>query len=85
MTSPAGSQRYLIGYARTRGGIESQSPAPLAETLQEDPDIAVVETQGRDGQQSLFVVEMTPDRAERLQREFGGGLIVEKDAPLELS
>ena len=50
--------------------------------LQDDPDIAVVEAKS---QGTLFVVEMTPDRAERLQRQFAGGLIVEKDAPLGLA
>ena len=74
--SSGGRERYMIGKA------EELSLAELARHLQADPHIEVLEAKGPAEQPTLLIVAMAPDRAEQLRQQFGGRLIIERDAAL---
>jgi len=65
------------------GGAAAQAMVEVLNTLQNDPEIAVAEVQGDPETPTLVVVEMTPERADRLKRELEGLAIVEPNLPLD--
>jgi hypothetical protein len=69
-------EQYLIG------SVPAASLAAVADVLRADPDVEVVKLQGSAERPEMIVARMSPQRAERLKQEFGGGLTVEPDAPL---
>lgn len=75
-------ERYLVGYGRA--AKQRESPPPLPDLLDADPEVEVLEQKGGRTSSELFVVSMTADHAARLQEEFADDLVVERDAPLEL-
>lgn len=56
----------------------------LESRLRSDPEIAVLRVlaPATPGRLPIFVTEMTPERAARLDREMPGDLTIERDAPL---
>jgi hypothetical protein len=63
---------------------EAGAQALLEERLRSDPEIVVLNTLSSTapGRPTVYVTEMTPERAERLKQEIPGGLTIESDAPL---
>jgi hypothetical protein len=71
--------RYLI--ADTGNG----KLASVLESLRGDPTCVVVDVMGPAGRPDTIVVEMTDKRAAEINQQFGGGLVVERDAAVEPS
>lgn len=76
-----GRERYLVGDAQR----EPEFLATIANTLRGEPEIELLEEQGEPGSPTLLVASMSRERAEALRQQHGSRLIVEPDAPLQMS
>ena len=74
--------RYII---RAREAAEAL--AAFLDSIRDDPDIAVVDTIGPQGQVHTAVIEVDMDKALLLERRLSNSnqLIVERDRPLSLN
>jgi hypothetical protein len=69
-------ERYLIG---TRA---STSLAGIVKALQQDPDVSIIRVIGSATAPTMLVAEMPPERADRLKKELGNDIVIERDAKL---
>ena len=61
---------------------DSDVLSDLAAKLGADPEVELVDYIGPANKPNTLIVEMPPDRARKLQQNYAGKLIVEKDKPL---
>jgi hypothetical protein len=74
-------ERYLVGDSQG----EAAFLATVANAVRSDPEIELLEEKGDPGSPTLLVASMSPERAEALRQQHGARLIVEPDAPVQLS
>lgn len=77
-------QRYMIGSVESGTG-STVSLSEILVMLEADPQAEVVGIQGPPDDPSLLVVSLTPESAQQLQEQYQDKIIVEPDAPLQLS
>ena len=75
-------QQYIIGRVGSGAG-SAISLADIVKILEADSQAEVMEIQGPPNDPSLLVASLTPERAQQLQEQYQGKLIVELDAPLK--
>jgi hypothetical protein len=55
----------------------------LAQAARADPELRLMSVSGPEQSPTRLVVEMTPERAQRLRAAYGSRLVIEPDEPLE--
>ena len=69
-------ERYMVG------GVPPEQLAQAIPVIEQDPATELTEVQGPHEAPSLLIVQTTPSHAENLKQQIGGGVVVERDAPL---
>ena len=82
-SSGTGRQQYMIGSTES-GTASSESLSEILQTLKADSQTEVLKVvQEPGGKPSLLVALLTPERAQQLQKQYQGKVLVERDAPLQ--